>query len=111
VEACRLQSHPRGPWRPTGGQGPRPCSREGTRGDDRQTYRRFVHCSMIIILHAVNIRLFSLLLAVYMESRSIKMWKRNTYGLSVETLRSLFIYFQRKDGIVTCDEGSLFLFI
>jgi len=36
-------AHRRGPWRPTGDQGPRPCSREGARGGrqtDRQTDRQ-----------------------------------------------------------------------
>jgi len=31
-----MGSYRRGPWRPTGGQGPRPCSREGARGGDRR---------------------------------------------------------------------------
>jgi len=34
-----MRSRSGGPWRPTGGQGPRPCSREGAiEGNDRQTH-------------------------------------------------------------------------
>ena len=32
-----MESHRRGPWRPTAGSGPRPCSTEALEGYSRQT--------------------------------------------------------------------------
>jgi len=51
---------PLGPMEAKGGQGRRPCSREGARGDDRQTDGRSVHHSKEAITskikHAIKLK-------------------------------------------------------